>query len=569
MHILPSYSVADFTGLFTVALSLGIVATFVYLMRRHLAERLKAERLQARLAAIVESSDDAILSKNLNGVIQTWNAGAQRLFGYRAEEVVGRSVTLLLPPERLHEEEQILARLRNGQRVEHMETVRMTKGGRRIDISLTVSPVKDRNGRVIGASKIARDITDRKRAESELKAAKEAAEAANVAKSRFLANMSHELRTPMNAILGMTGLALGEDLPSTLRDYLQTVKQAADGLLELLNEILDLSRIEAGGLQLESTPFDLGKTVEQVVKTFGVRAHEKGLELVCNPGNVPTQLAGDPLRLRQVLVNLVGNAVKFTSQGTVVVSTAVEVLEEESVVVQFAVADTGIGIAPDDQERIFAPFTQADASITRRYGGTGLGLTISRRLVDLMGGRIWLESVPGKGSIFRFTARLGRQDRCEEEPAPGIQEQAMKTSRPAGTTPAEAPSRLLRVLLAEDTPANQKLFTYILSKRGHAVQVAEDGQQALESLGRYDFDVVLMDVQMPVMDGLAATRAIRKLADPRKARVPIIALTAHALTGDADRCLGAGMDGYVSKPIDRGELIERVELLAAAVPERR
>ncbi len=576
-----SYLVAVLTTLLTFAFGLGMVATLACLLQRHFTAHRQAERLQARLAAIIESSDDAILSKDLNGIIQTWNAGARRLFSYEAEEVIGRPITLLLPPERIHEEEQILARVRSGQRVDHMETVRVTKDGRRLDIALTVSPVKDRNGRIIGASKIARDITDRKRAERELKAAKEAAEAANVAKTQFLANMSHELRTPMNAILGMTELALGEELSSTLRDYLQTCKQSADSLLELVNEILDLSRIEAGRFQLESTPFDLRKTMEQVVKTLGVRANEKGLKLTCDLGNVPSQLVGDPLRLRQVLVNLVGNAVKFTSKGSVVVSAegllpspagrgaggegclSVETAAkdvtspgpsprpegEETVTMQFAVADTGIGISPEDQERIFAPFTQADASTTRQYGGTGLGLAITRRLVDLMDGRIWVESTPGKGSIFRFTARMG------------IQEQAMKAAGPAAA--AEIPPQLLQVLLAEDMPTNQKLLTYILSRRGHSVQVAHDGRQALEALGREDFDVVLMDIQMPVMDGFAAARAIRKLADPKKARVPIIALTAHALTGDADRCLNAGMDGYISKPINREELIERVEQLAA------
>lgn len=550
----------------TLALGLGVVATLVYFMQRHLGAQKQAERLQARLAAIVESSDDAILSKDLNGIIQTWNAGARRLFGYQAEEVIGRPVTILLPPERIPEEEQILARVRSGQRVDHMETVRVAKDGKRIDISLTVSPVKDRNGRIIGASKIARDISDRKRAERELKAAKEAAEAANVAKSQFLAIMSHELRTPMNAILGMTGLALDEDLSATLRDYLQTVKQSADGLLELVDDILDLSRIEAGGLQLDSTPFDLGRTVEQVVKTLGVRAYEKGLELVCDLGEVPTQLVGDSLRLRQVLVNLVGNAIKFTAQGAVVVSAAVELAEGENIVIQFAVADTGIGIAPEDQERIFAPFTQADASTVRHYGGTGLGLAISRRLVDLMGGRIWVESAPGKGSTFRFTARLGLQGEAIAG-ALGIQEQAAKTAGPTPAAASETPSRLLQVLLAEDTRANQKLFSTILSKRGHSVQVAHDGQQALEAMDRQDFDVVLMDVQMPVMDGFVATRAIRNLADPKKARVPIIALTAHALTGDAGRCLDAGMDDYICKPIDREELIERVEQLAASASD--
>ncbi len=236
-----SYLMTVLTTLLTLGLGLGMAATIVYLGQCRLAEHRQAERLRARLAAIVESSDDAILSKDLNGIIQTWNAGADHLFGYRAEEVIGQPVTILLPPERIHEEAQILARVRSGRRVEHMETVRVTKEGRRLDISLTVSPVRDQDGRIIGASKIARDMTDRKRAEAELKAAKEAAEAANIPKSQFLANMSHELRTPLNAITGMTDLALAEDLSSTLLDYLQTVKHSADGLLELVNEILDLS----------------------------------------------------------------------------------------------------------------------------------------------------------------------------------------------------------------------------------------------------------------------------------------------------------------------------------------
>ena len=583
-----SFAVAVFTTFLTFALGMGMVATLVYLGHRQLSERKLAERVQARLAAIVESSDDAILSKDLNGIIQTWNDGASRLFGYRADEVVGRPITLLLPPERIHEEEQILARVRSGQRVEHMETVRVAKDGSLLDISLTVSPVKDRSGRIIGASKVARNITDRKRAESELNAAKEAAEAANRAKSQFLANMSHELRTPMNAIIGMTDLALGEELSLSLRDYLQTSKQSADSLLELLNEILDLSRIEAGGFELEATPFDLARTVEQVIKTLGVRACQKGLELLCDLGSAPTQLVGDPLRLRQVLLNLVTNAVKFTSKGAVVVSAAFDSLETKEVVLQFAVADTGIGITPEDQARIFTPFTQADASMTRRYGGTGLGLTITRRLVELMGGKLWVESEPGKGSIFRFTVRLGLQDDCEKElglpvlkpvspsalptaiaAALGVQEQDSTTIVSSPAAPCDAPLRSLRILLAEDTSTNRKLFTTILAKRGHAVHVAHDGQQAVEALEQRDFDVVLMDVQMPVMDGFTATRAIRNLADPGKACVPIIALTAHALTGDADRCLSAGMDSYIRKPIDRAELIAQVEQFGGAARDIR
>ena len=552
-----------------------------------------------------------------------------------------------------------------------------------------VLPLKDAGGRVVRWFGTNTDVT-------EVRQARQAAEAANIAKSQFLANMSHELRTPMNAIMGMTDLALGEDLSPTLRDYLQTVKQSADGLLELVNEILDLARIEAGGFQLEATPFDLRKTVDQVAKTLAVRAYEKGLELVCDLGEVPTQLVGDPLRLRQVLTNLVGNAVKFTSKGAVVVSAAVVSKEPQEVVLQFAVADTGIGIASEDQERIFAPFTQADASTTRQYGGTGLGLTITQRLVDLMGGRIWVESEPDKGSTFRFTVRFELQEGREEDPrlpavsheamrdlpvlvvaenptsgrilvetfrrwsmkpemaddvptalakthkaasegrnfrliladamlpgidgftlaqwlrnnaklagpvilmlsaadrckrpkccqdvgalylekpisqsalfnlvaeALGIQQQAGKSADSALAAIPEAPARLLRVLLAEDTPANQKLVTYVLSKRGHAVEVAQNGQQTLEAVGQQDFDVVLMDVQMPVMDGFQATAEIRKLDDRKKARLPIIAMTAHALKGDVERCLAAGMDGYISKPVKGEELIELVERLAGA-----
>ena len=477
------------------------------------------------------------------------------------------------------------------------------------------TPMRGANGEIQKWFGTCTDIEELKQAEEALQHAKEAAEAANVAKSQFLANMSHELRTPMNAIMGMTDLALGEDLSPTLRDYLQTVKQSADGLLELLNEILDLSRIEAGGFQLEAAPFDLRQTVQQVVKTLGVRAYEKGLELVCDLGDVPNRLIGDPLRLRQVLVNLVGNAVKFTPKGEVVVSATVQSAEPQEVVLEFAVSDTGIGIAPEDQERIFAPFTQADASTTRQYGGTGLGLTITQRLVDLMGGRIWVESEPGKGSTFRFTARLGLQKDWKEEPALpavsrealrdlpvlvvaenptsgrilvetfsrwsmkpetaadvptalakvhkaasegrnfrliladalmpgidgftfaewlrsnanlagpvilmlsamdrckqpkccqdvgalclekpisqsnlfkviaealGIQQQAAKTSGSAPAAMSAAPSRVLRVLLAEDTPANQKLVTYVLSKRGHSVEVAQNGQAGAGSRG--------------------------------------------------------------------------------------
>ncbi len=483
--------------------------------------------------------------------------------------------------------------------------VRRTDGERSWIGSYGGTPVYDSQGRVILAILSVRDFTDRHRAEAELKAARVAAEAANVAKSQFLANMSHELRTPMNTILGMTDLALTEDLSPTVRDCLSTAKESADTLLELLNEILDLSRIEAGGFELEETDFDLREVVDQVVSMFGIRAYEKGIELLSDLGNVPYRLVGDPLRLRQVLANLLGNAVKFTHEGEIVVSAAVESREDREVVLEFSVTDTGIGIAPEDQQRILQPFSQADASTTREYGGTGLGLTISQRLVELMGGRLEIESEPGQGSTFRFTARVSLQ----EEPEEGAR--SVPDDRGALTG--------LRVLVVVENPTAARLLCEVFARWGMRPHTAQDvpralaavhdavsakrkfrlvlanarlpglggltlanwlasdpllaapfilmlhrsdAREAVEAVEHEAFDVVLMDIQMPEMDGFEAARNIRRLPGTAKSRIPIIAMTAHALKGDAERCLDAGMDDYVSKPIKRNKLIEIVEGVA-------
>jgi CheY-like chemotaxis protein/HPt (histidine-containing phosphotransfer) domain-containing protein len=349
-------------------------------------------------------------------------------------------------------------------------------------------------------------------------------------------------------------------LSDRLRDYLQTARESGDLLLNLLNEVLDVSRIEAGRFELEATPFSPQQTVEQVVRTLRVRADEKGLALSCELAeDLPNLLVGDSLRLRQVLMNLIGNAIKFTPRGKIVVRVAVQGRRGATVSLKFSVSDTGIGIAPEHRERLFAPFTQADASTTRRYGGSGLGLTISKRLVDLMGGTIWLESQLGQGSTFHFTVTLPIV-----KPSSTGYERQPADREGASTQLAAAPARGLRVLLVEDTPANQKLVHYLLSNRGHTVVVAGNGREALDRLTAEDFDVVLMDVQMPEMDGFQATAAIRVLPDARKARIPIVAMTAHALTGDAERCLAAGMDSYLSKPIDGHELIALVERLSGA-----
>ena len=421
-------------------------------------------------------------------------------------------------------------------------------------------PIRDEQGQIVRWFGTNTDITDRRIMEEELKQAKDAAEAANRAKSQFFANISHDLRTPMNAILGMTELALGDVTDPAVRDYLVTAKESANVLLELLNQILDLSRMEAGKFQLESTPFNLRATMGQTLKILEMRAHEKGLQLACTVADdVPDGLVGDPMRLRQVLMNLVGNAVKFTQQGKVNVRIEVLSRSAEDVQLKFLVEDTGIGISAEDQERIFVPFTQAETSTSRIYGGTGLGLTIASNLVELMGGRIWVESRLGQGSKFHFTVRLGIASAPVSMPEQPACESLFMAELPAAVKP-------LHILLAEDNPASQKLVVYILNKRGHRVEVVKNGREAVERVERQDLDAVLMDVHMSIMDGFEATSAIRALPDPVKARLPIIAMTASAMKGDQERCLSAGMDAYVSKPMSANDLISIVERLGAKSP---
>lgn len=388
----------------------------------------------------------------------------------------------------------------------------------------------------------------------ELAQARDEAQQANLAKGRFLANVSHELRTPMNAVLGMTELALAEELPATARDYLQTAFQSGSVLLTLLNELLDFSRLEAGKFPLERRPFDIAALVDETLRPLAVRAREKGLRFdYALTADVPSFLRGDPLRLRQVLVNLVGNAIKFTHQGQVDVKVAVEESDSAEVLLACTVADTGIGISAVDQQRIFAPFTQANDSTARNFGGTGLGLAISASLVNLMGGRIWVQSEQGQGSTFRFTVRLARAD------SDGLRQSA--PPEPA-TRPVLPPARRLKVLVADDTPTNQKLVDRVLGKRGHLVEAVDNGPAAVRRVADDDFDVVLMDLTMPGMDGFEATAAIRGLAHPMRSRVPIVALTAHAMRGDSQRCLESGMNAYLAKPFASRELIGMVESLA-------
>ena len=659
-------------------------------LQQSIAHRERAETHIRLQSAALESAANAIVITDACGIIQWVNPAFVRLTGYGLDEAVGQSPRILKSGK---QDQSFYSDLWNTIRAGKVWSGNVTnrkKDGQLYTEEMTIAPVHSETGEIANFVAIKQDVTERARSEAELVKAKAAAEAANRAKSEFLANMSHEIRTPMNGIIGMTDLLLDTQLDTEQAEYLHMVKGSADALLTLLNDILDFSKMEAGKLDLDNLRFDVRKSLMEVVKVLAVKAQQKGLEFIFDIlPEVPVSGCGDPARIRQVLVNLVGNAIKFTEKGDIEVRVQQESQSNEGTILRFSIRDTGIGIPVETQDKIFAAFTQADSSTTRKYGGTGLGLTISAQLVGLMGGKIWVESEPGKGSTFYFTVQLGLDNSTPPpaslegselagEPVLVVddnptnrrilldslthwkmkptavegaalalqvlrQTQASGAKLPLVLTDAHMPQidgfglveriRLdpslsdvriviltssgergdaarcrklgvaaylskpfertdlrevllkvlagvssgphkhslvtrhtvleqtasLSVLVAEDNVVNQKLVTKLLEKRGHRVVVAANGLEALHALNKQTFDIVLMDGEMPEMDGFEATRVIRDQEKMTGAHLPIIALTAHAMQGDKDRCLTAGMDGYVSKPIKVEELFSIID----------
>jgi two-component system sensor histidine kinase/response regulator len=671
---------------------LGLTVLTSVVDRRFSVQALELESSERRSRQILETSFDAFVGIRPDGTIRDWNLQAQETFGWRRAEVIGKVFREIIVPDRCREtfEEEIrsLVTLRDGAKTNRFETIAIRSDGLEIPAEITISAVGNAQGHDFAA--FIRDLTERKRFEQDLRKAKEAAEGANEAKSSFLATMSHEIRTPMNGILGMTELVLDTELTTEQREHLGLVHLSAESLLSIINDILDFSKIEAGKFELETIPFDLRESLGETMKVLSFRAHQKGLELVYDvQPEVAETLLGDPGRIRQILINLIGNAVKFTAKGEIVIRVEEQSHTNDTVVLHFAVRDTGVGVPAEKQETIFEAFSQADGSMARKYGGTGLGLTICKRLVELMNGRIWLESQPGVGSTFHFTISLGVQDsfdarnltpssdelrdievlvvddnftnrcvlggmlarwcmrtvaveggreglqalqaaknaghpfqlilldgqmpdmdgfslaeiihkdptlvgatvmmltsaghmgdaaRCRElgigayMVKPVRQRELLETicaltqqGRKVKIDPLVTRHKLRedrnrrRVLLAEDNAVNQKLAQRLLEKRGFEVTIAGDGRAALQALEKESFDIVLMDVQMPDLDGIAATVAIREREILSGGHVPIIAMTAHALKGDEERCMAAGMDGYVTKPIRTVELFAAID----------
>jgi PAS domain S-box-containing protein len=506
-----------------------------------LASLSKSEAKNKLLATIVEQSSEAIWTKDLNGTITSWNSGAVAMFGFSAAEVLGQSIKV--GQSTAEDEASHMERLMTGERFSY-ETKARTKSLTDIDIQVAVAPLVDDNNQCIGKIAVARDITQRKRSEEELRLAREAAETANHAKSSFLARMSHEIRTPMNGVLGMTELLLETGLTPTQRKYAETVQRSGKNLLGIINDVLDFSKIEAGKLELEHVEMDLRGTVEDVIELLAERAHVKGLELACNiPPEIPTTVRGDPLRLGQILTNLAGNAIKFTEHGAVVVSVALMTEAGKEVTLRFEVTDTGTGISAEAQTRIFDDFAQADGSTTRKHGGSGLGLAISKQLVEMMGGGIHVESTVGVGSTFWFTAKFNK---VETE------------SRPESSRVATGKLAGLRALIIESSAISRGILHSQISSWGVANRVAETPEQAIELLTEaasrgVPYDLAIIDLGAGI-DTLGVARTIKANALLSKTR--LVMLSPVGRHADLREARNAGIDACLVKPVRQTALYE-------------
>ena len=520
--------------------------------QKKLDQRLRDQQFYTR--SLIESNIDAIMTTDPSGIITDVNKQMEALTGCTRDELIGAPFkNYFTDPERA---EAGIKLVLNEKKVTDYELTACNRDGKQTVVSYNATTFYDRDRVLQGVFAAARDVTERKRVEAELQQAKAMAETASQTKSDFLASMSHEIRTPMNAIIGIADLLAKTPLSPDQDKYVQIFRRAGDSLLNLVNDILDLSKVEASQLELERTGFSLNDLLEKVKEMVAVRAHEKGLALVCEIApEVPGDLIGDPTRLRQVLLNLLGNAIKFTESGEVGLRVTPDENSSAPGVLRFTISDSGIGIPGEKLRAVFERFTQADSSTTRRYGGSGLGLTISKRLVELMGGCIKVESSVGKGSVFSFTVPL--------EIRAGVTRQA---AVPAGTDPEPA-LPALHILLVEDSSDNRTITMAFLKDTPYRVEIAENGAVGYEKFTAGHYDLVLMDRQMPMMDGLTATRAIREWEQANhRPPTPIIALTASALKGDQEKFVAAGCTAYLTKPIKQEVLLQAIKEYSVATP---
>lgn len=506
------------------------------------------------LQRLIDTIPNPIFYKDINGVYLGCNTAFEKYLGLSKEEIVGKSVYDVSPldlADQYNDQDQALF---DGPGIQVYESSVVCADGIKHDVVFNKATYTDMDGNISGLVGIILDITERKKMERDLNRAKEAAEAANLAKSEFLANMSHEIRTPMNAVIGLTGLLLDMELEREQKECIETIRSSGDALLSVINDILDFSKIDSGKMELEHQPFDLRSCTEGVLDMMAQKAAEKGLNLAyMMDDSVPSNIISDPTRLRQIMINLISNAVKFTENGKVEVSITSQALLGGKCRLHFSVRDTGIGIPQDRMDKLFQSFSQVDMSTTRKYGGTGLGLAISKRLTEIMDGEIWAESEVGKGSTFHFTLPVDVS--LDSLPRPKV----------ATPQPKVNAHTNIRILMAEDNAVNQKVILQMLKKLGYRADVAADGIEALKALEIRPYDLVLMDIQMPEMDGIEATKDIRQ----RWPNGPmIVALTAYALEGDRERCLEAGMDGYIAKPVKMDDLRAALLHCEAQILER-